>query len=49
MQEGNYSAMASSGKSTKEVFEDITFPLEEIMLSVDIEVKGWEIEVTRKS
>ena len=42
MQEGNYSAMASSGKSPKEVFEDITFSLEEIMHSVDIEV-SWRL------
>ena len=38
VQEGNYSAIASISESPKDVFEEITFSLEEIMLSVDIEV-----------
>ena len=38
MQEGNYSAINSIHESPREVFEEITFTLDEIMLSVDIEV-----------
>ena len=44
MQEGNYSAIAinSIHESAREVFEEITFSLDEIMLSVDIEVTIFE-------